>query len=298
MKTKKVLLSLFTISCLSLNAQIHVGSGGGTQIQANTPTSNTNVGIGTASPQEKLHIKNGNLLVEGLTLTNRLKITNSLPNNQTFANLNERNSKSLIFTGGTFLGGGEYGTIRFFDFPSSNFNPIPQVYFSIEDRNNSRRLNYYADSGDKGIFQLMNKNQEAMLYFKENENTAELILTKPDSYLGIGTNNFTDGSDIYRLSVKGKIRAEEIKVYNTWADYVFEEDYNLEPLSNVEEYIKVNKRLKNFPSASEIEAKGLSLGEITKIQQEKIEELTLYLIEQNKELILLRKRVNSLEANK
>jgi|SRR5690606_4512706 len=298
MNTKKVFLSLFSLISLSLNAQIHTGTGGAGQILANSPTTNVNVGIGTNTPSEKLHIKNGNLLVEETILTNKLRITNSLPNNQTFTSIGDRNSKSVVFTGGTLLSENGFGTIRFFDFPSSNFNNTPQVYFSIEDRNDSRRFNYYANSGDEGIFQLMNKNQEAMLYFEENGNTAKLSLLKPDSYLGIGTNSFNDGTDVYRLSVKGKIRAEEIKVYNTWADYVFEEDYNLEPLSDVEEFIKANRHLKNFPSASEIESEGLSLGEITRIQQEKIEELTLYLIEQNKEIIILRKRIDSLEDNK
>ncbi len=67
-----------------------------------------------------------------------------------------------------------------------------------------------------------------------------------------------------------------------WADYVFEENYDLPKLEEVEQFIKDNKHLPNVPSAKEVADSGIELGEMTKIQQEKIEELTLYIIEQNK----------------
>ncbi|MCC9073650.1 hypothetical protein LNQ49_18890 [Flavobacterium sp. F-65] len=113
--------------------------------------------------------------------------------------------------------------------------------------------------------------------------------------IGIGTTNFTDGSDTYRLSVKGKIRAEEIKVYSTWADYVFDKEYKLPNLKEVENYIVENGHLPNVPSAKEITEKGLELGEMAKIQQEKIEELTLYLIKQNKEIEQQNKDIQELK---
>lgn len=116
--------------------------------------------------------------------------------------------------------------------------------------------------------------------------------------IGIGTSNFADGATTYGLSVKGKIRAEEVKVYNTWADYVFSSSYKLASLKEVENYIIKNGHLKNVPSAKEITEKGLELGEMAKIQQEKIEELTLYLIEQNKEIEELKSQVRLLLAKK
>jgi hypothetical protein len=114
------------------------------------------------------------------------------------------------------------------------------------------------------------------------------------SNIGIGTTNFVDGGDMYRLSVKGKIRAEEIKVYNTWADYVFNPSYKLPALSEVEAFIAKNGHLPNVPSAKEITENGLQLGEMARIQQEKIEELTLYLIQQNKEIEELKLQVKAL----
>ena len=122
------------------------------------------------------------------------------------------------------------------------------------------------------------------------------ILT--DSNIGIGSSSFVDGTDIYRLSVKGKIRAEEIKVYNTWADYVFANNYKLPKLKEVESYIKANGHLQNVPSAKDIQEKGLELGEMAKIQQEKIEELTLYLIQQSKEIEELKVSIKALLSNK
>jgi hypothetical protein len=86
----------------------------------------------------------------------------------------------------------------------------------------------------------------------------------------------------YKFFVKGGILAEEIRVATTWADYVFEKDYQLPTLKEVEQHIAEKGHLINVPSAKEVEENGISLGEIAKIQQEKIEELTLYIIEQNK----------------
>jgi hypothetical protein len=95
-----------------------------------------------------------------------------------------------------------------------------------------------------------------------------------------------NGSNIL-LSVNGKVVAQEVYVANTaagWADYVFKKDYSLMPLAEVEKYISSNKHLPNLPSATEVEAKGQNLGDLQVKQMEKIEELTLYLIEVNKEL--------------
>lgn len=88
----------------------------------------------------------------------------------------------------------------------------------------------------------------------------------------------------YNLFVNGGILTEEVRVMlkNDWADYVFAEEYNLPKLEEVETFIKENQHLPNVPSAKEVSENGLELGEIATIQQEKIEELTLYLIEQNK----------------
>lgn len=116
--------------------------------------------------------------------------------------------------------------------------------------------------------------------------------------LGVGTQNFpttigTVDIDAYKLFVKGGILADEIRVATGWADYVFAEDYQLKSLVEVESFIEANGHLPNVPSAKTIEKEGISVGEMAKIQQEKIEELTLYIIEQNKRIEALEKKISS-----
>jgi hypothetical protein len=103
--------------------------------------------------------------------------------------------------------------------------------------------------------------------------------------VGIGTTTPT-----YRLSVAGGIRSYEVVVESGWADYVFEKDYPLKPLEEVEKFIRQNKHLPNIPPASEVESNGLKLGELQKKMMEKIEELTLYVIELKKEIEVLKNK--------
>lgn len=98
--------------------------------------------------------------------------------------------------------------------------------------------------------------------------------------VGIGTDN-----PLERLSVNGKIRAKEIKVEAAnWPDYVFHSDYELLSLGEIGHFIKTNGHLPGIPTAAEIESEGVSLGEMNSALLKKIEELTLHLIEKDKEL--------------
>ncbi len=99
----------------------------------------------------------------------------------------------------------------------------------------------------------------------------------------------------YSLFVKGGILTDEVRVATGWADYVFAEDYKLSTLKEVEEFINKNGHLPNVPSAKEVEANGMSVGEMAKIQQEKIEELTLYVIKQNKQIEVQQKQMEQLQ---
>lgn len=109
--------------------------------------------------------------------------------------------------------------------------------------------------------------------------------------IGIGT-----VSPREKLSVNGNIRSREIKVeMENWPDYVFEEGYDVGTLEGLESYIKTNKHLPEMPSAKEIEANGLGVGEMIKLQQKKIEELTLHLIEKDKQLNAQGGQVRKLE---
>ena len=98
----------------------------------------------------------------------------------------------------------------------------------------------------------------------------------------------------FDLVVEGKIGAREIEVKEgNWADYVFDEDYKLMPLDSLAEFVKCHRHMPNVPSATEVRQEGLSLGEITRLQQEKIEELLLYIIEQQKQLNQLSEKIQA-----
>lgn len=102
----------------------------------------------------------------------------------------------------------------------------------------------------------------------------------------IGNYNTNANTTDYKLHVANGIRTERVKVdlQTAWADYVFEADYKLKSLSEVEVYIKQNGHLPDVPSAEEVAANGIELGEMNKILLQKIEELTLYIIELEKKI--------------
>lgn len=92
-----------------------------------------------------------------------------------------------------------------------------------------------------------------------------------------------------QLETNGLLRVRSVKVdLNNWADYVFNESYELMPLSQLKNYINENGHLPNVPSEKEVATNGIELGEMNKILLEKIEELTLYILE-------LEKRINEIE---
>jgi hypothetical protein len=103
----------------------------------------------------------------------------------------------------------------------------------------------------------------------------------------VGTDQY-DNDPNYIFYVRKGIKAEQIKVEspaaNGWADYVFKKDYRLRTLEEVEKHIAEKGHLPNIPSATEVEKNGINLGEMDAKLLEKIEELTLYSIEQNKQL--------------
>jgi hypothetical protein len=121
-------------------------------------------------------------------------------------------------------------------------------------------------------------------------NSANRMYISGNGNIGIGTDN-PDAA--YLLSVNGKIKAKEIRVTTAnWADYVFAKDYKLMPLKEVEAYINTNKHLPNISAASEIEKNGLDISAMQSKMMEKIEELTLYLIEANKKIETLERKLD------
>ncbi len=119
-------------------------------------------------------------------------------------------------------------------------------------------------------------------------NKGKGITVKNNGNVGIGT--LSTGS--HRLAVEGSIGAREVKVEASgWSDFVFYDDYKLPTLKEVENHIKEKGHLKNIPSAKEVEENGVYLGEMDAKLLQKIEELTLYTIQQEKEIRELKKKI-------
>ncbi|MBC6999646.1 malectin domain-containing carbohydrate-binding protein [Cytophaga sp. FL35] len=113
--------------------------------------------------------------------------------------------------------------------------------------------------------------------------------------VGIGRSAITT----HKLAVEGKIRAREVRVdTDNWPDYVFKADYELPSLEEVQEYINNHGHLPNIPSAKEVEANGIEVGDMNRLLLEKIEELTLHTISQQKEIKLLQTEIDRLQSNK
>lgn len=108
--------------------------------------------------------------------------------------------------------------------------------------------------------------------------------------VGIGTSNPT-----LPLEVNGTIRAKEIIVESGWADFVFKSDYKLPALFEVESHIKEHGHLPGMPSESEVKENGVALSEMNAKLLQKIEELTLYMIQYDKELNQMKKELDSLK---
>lgn len=115
------------------------------------------------------------------------------------------------------------------------------------------------------------------------------------SSMVIGSSSITPATG-YLLSVDGKIISEEIRVQlNTnWPDYVFQKNYSLKPLAEVENFINANNHLPGIPSAKQVADEGLMLGDMQKRVLEKVEELTLYMIQLDKENQQLKQQVAAL----
>ncbi len=112
------------------------------------------------------------------------------------------------------------------------------------------------------------------------------LIMSPDGDFGINT----APNNQYKLSVNGDIRAKKVRVETGWSDFVFDKNYALPKLSDVENYIATHHHLPEIPSAAEVEKNGVELGTMQSKLLQKVEELTLYVIQQQKEMEELKKQ--------
>jgi hypothetical protein len=138
----------------------------------------------------------------------------------------------------------------------------------------------WSPTGKIQVQQLGTDTKSKLHFFTYNSGLKNRMTINENGYVGIGTINPDS-----ELAVNGKIHTKEVKVdLIGWSDFVFENDYKLPTLAEVEQHIKEKGHLKDIPSAENVKENGILLGEMDSKLLQKIEELTLYTIEQEKRL--------------
>ncbi|UGU17921.1 hypothetical protein LS482_08575 [Sinomicrobium kalidii] len=287
--------------------------------QTNTFPASGNVGIGTTSPSKKLEV-NGTFKATYNSSGER-SIFMEAPANGNHRGSGIQNATGLVYRMNNPASGdpifqvrSQGQAVRFFvehdgwtgskdnsawfggskdNYFSSNIGigtTSPNEKLHVDGRifigqHSSGAGSWYEASGEVNWFAGLNSKDEWRIYKEGNR-----FLINSSGNVGIGT--ATPGS--WKLAVNGKIRAKEIKVETGWSDFVFEQNYDLPTLEEVEQHIREKGHLKDIPSAKEVEENGIFLGEMDAKLLQKIEELTLYVLELKKENRQQHERINSL----
>jgi hypothetical protein len=163
----------------------------------------------------------------------------------------------------------------------------------IQMKEGVNNIGYVRALDDDLLIATNSENETGSLILRANGINSMYI--NPSGNIVIGNSTVLPKSG-YKLSVDGKVVCEELLVQlSPWPDYVFNNDYKLKPLSEVESFIQENNHLPGIPTACDVETEGLNIGEMQKLMMEKIEELTLYLIDIKKENQLLKSEVELLK---
>jgi hypothetical protein len=134
--------------------------------------------------------------------------------------------------------------------------------------------------------------QQDNLYYSIFEHLFGSTLNVKNGNVGIGVTN-----PVNPLEVAGTIRAEELIIESGWADFVFDDNYKLHSIEEVEKHIKEKKHLPGLPTEQEVKNNGVKMGEMQVKLLQKVEELTLYMIQLNKENEELKRKIEQLEKN-
>lgn len=128
--------------------------------------------------------------------------------------------------------------------------------------------------------------------FSLQTNGTDRLYIDAEGKIGIGVSLPSEKLSVAgNVAVNGVISTRKIIVKQVgWSDYVFQKGYKLKSISSLEKFINENGHLPDVPSAKEVEEKGISVGDNQALLLKKIEELTLYIIQQQKEIEALKKR--------
>jgi len=273
-------------------------------------TTNTgNVGIGTNSPTEKLTINATDPTINFLNAGTAKGFIQADGNHMKLSTYNTNTTGNLVFN--------IRGTDRMTVASDGNVgvgisNPVTKFQITGGSEASTTSHGYFMLGAETGTNIVFDNNE---IQARNNGNTSTLYMQTDGGNMYIGDpSNFNashrlgvDGNTVitgglrigttvspggYKLAVDGKAICTElvVRLVPNWPDYVFAKDYKLTRLDEVEEFIKQNNHLPGIPSAKTIETNGLSIGEMQKMQMEKIEELTLYIIDLKKEIEKLKEK--------
>lgn len=185
---------------------------------------------------------------------------------------------------GTGSGMNEYGKKLHFGLSGENTASLWMARYNTAENKTDLRVCIGDDTGGDNRFVI------GQSYHGNSQWHSRFVVTN-SGWVGINVENPQNA-----LEVAGTIRAKEVKIESTnWPDYVFSKDYRLPSLSEVAKHIEDNSHLPGIPSAKEVEERGISLGDMNAKLLQKIEEMTLYMIEQEKVIKSLIERVELLE---
>lgn len=227
------------------------------------------VGIGTNDPQKQLDVR-------GTTQTRILEVGREYSNYSLISGYRTGVTSSSLFSLG-------------------QYNPQTQTEHLALGLKSSGELSLnYKEFQQGSTGEILSINSEGDNVLKINDE-GNLHL----NYLGQGQaliiSSESENRKLLQLENSGMLRARRVKIdLVNWADFVFMEDYELMPLGELRSFVKTNKHLPNVPSEEELQEDGLDLAEMNKILMQKIEELTLYLLEQDEKSNELKKEIEEL----
>ena len=220
-----------------------------------------NYGIGTETPGEKLEIANGYLKI----------------GNTSYGNYEQGSPRNYSTFGGDGHGSLIVGSNVMIENLSTNFSKL-KIANSHQTMAGAAIVIPGNGQNNQGSI-IFHTSAPAVTQADKPFDSPHMIINAAGN-VGIGTISPQE-----LLSVKGNIRAHQIKVETTnWPDYVFNDDYQVPTLVETEKFIKENGHLPDVPKAEEVEKEGYSLNDMDKILLKKVEELTLILIDKDKQL--------------
>lgn len=271
---------------------------------------NSRLGIGTATPANKLDISGlGGLRVSttnpgtgtadwiagnyGATTSDRVVMGNLLGKATIGAHNNTLTAWAplIINQGGGNVAIGTANTNGQLQLSNSLVNRKIVLYEGV---NNDHQYMGFGTNTSTLRYQTDATTTDHVFYAASSSTVSnELMRIKGNGNVTIGVATPATG---YKLTVAGKIICTELKVQlQPFPDYVFEKNYKLNTLKEVETHIETYKRLPGMPSAAEVESKGMNVGAMQGKVVEKVEELTLYIIQQQKQIEASQKQMEALQ---